>query len=125
MIAKAHDICIRLMTREDLPRILELINLEGWNYHISEIERMLKLSPDTSVVACREDAILGGITAATIGGRCVLGHVVIDGKWRKSGIGSALIATLIANEEQKGVSFLMSFPLERPSRSTEDMAFIM
>ena len=112
MTVKAHEVAIRAMKTEDLPRILELINIEGWSYHISEIDRMLKLSPDTSIVACKDDAILGGITAVTIDRRCVLGHVVIDGKWRKRGIGSVLISSMIASEEQRGAELFDVFSVK-------------
>lgn len=109
MTSKTHDIEVRFMRPSDLPKILELVNLEGWNYHISELSRMLTLSPETSIVACKDNAILGGITAVTVDRRCVLGHVVIDGKWRKRGIGSLLINSLIANEEGRGTEMFDVF----------------
>ncbi|MEM4265047.1 MAG: GNAT family N-acetyltransferase [Thermoplasmata archaeon] len=112
MTSKSPDVLVRQMTTDDAPRILELINIEGWSYHLSEIERMLKLSPGSSIVACTAGGIIGGITAFTMDDRCVLGHVVIESKWRKKGIGSILINALISNEEKKGIDIFDVFSVK-------------
>lgn len=112
MTSKSPDVLVRQMTTDDAPRILELINIEGWSYHLSEIERMLKLSPGSSVVACNAGKIIGGITAFTMGDRCVLGHVVIESRWRKKGVGSILINALISNEEKKGIGVFDVFSVK-------------
>jgi len=112
MTAKNPDVLVRQMTTDDAPRILELINIEGWSYHLSEIERMLKLSPGSSIVACQAGEMIGGITAFTMGRRCVLGHVVIESKWRKKGVGSLLIDALKSREEEKGIDLFDVFSVK-------------
>lgn len=97
---------IRKMEKRDLETILDLINIEGWDYHISEIDRIIRISPGSSIVACNEGKILGGITTAISGDRCVLGHVVIRNGWRGKGIGASLMTRVIEDMESAGISLL-------------------
>ena len=104
MSHEIHSLGIRQMEKRDLPTILELINIEGWNYDMSEMERILKVSPGSSLVACVEGKVVGGITIGIVGDRCVLGHVVIRDGWRGKGVGANLMDKVIRNMESLGVS---------------------
>ncbi|MDH4122487.1 MAG: GNAT family N-acetyltransferase [Thermoplasmata archaeon] len=94
------------MESRDLEAVLRLINIEGWNYDISELQRILKVSPGTSIVSTFDDKVIGGITATLSGNRCVLGHVVIDSAWRRKGLGKIMINHLIREMDSRGVEIL-------------------
>lgn len=82
---------MRRMERRDLQAVLDLINTEGWEYHISEMHRILDVDTENSVVACSGGSVVGAITVAVSGKRCVLGHVVVKDGWRNKGIGNIMM----------------------------------
>jgi len=106
MIQQSHDIKIRRMEKRDLQQVLDLINKEGWEYDMSEIDRINRIDPITSVVACSGDFVVGGITVVTVGGRCLIGHVVVKEGWRRKGLGKVMIGSVMKDVESRGVDFI-------------------
>ena len=99
----AHGAKLRRMERKDLQHILDLINTEGWEYHISEMERILSVDPENSIVAYSGAEIVGGITVAVSGKRCVLGHVIVKDGWRNKRIGQLMMDQIAERMDSRGV----------------------
>jgi ribosomal protein S18 acetylase RimI-like enzyme len=106
MNQQSHDVKVRRMEKRDLQQVLDLINKEGWEYDMSEIDRIHRIDPITSVVACSGDIVVGGITVVTIGGRCLIGHVVVREGWRRKGLGKIMIGSVLKDMESRGVDFI-------------------
>jgi len=94
------------MEKRDLQQVLDLINNEGWEYDLSEIDRIHRIDPVSSIVACSGDIVVGGITIVTVGGRCLIGHVVVKEGWRRKGLGKIMIGSVLKDMESKGVDFV-------------------
>jgi ribosomal protein S18 acetylase RimI-like enzyme len=106
MTQQSHDIKIRRMENHDLQQVLDLINKEGWEYDISEIDRIHRIDPISSMVACSDDLVVGGITVVTVGGRCLIGHVVVKEGWRRKGLGKVMIGSVMKDVESRGADFI-------------------
>lgn len=96
----------REMRKEDLPLVLDLINAEGWDYDLVDVERILEIDPEDSVTAVSGREIVGGITVACHEGRGVLGHVVVKHGWRKKGIGKDMMVRVIENLEARRIAII-------------------
>jgi len=99
-------ITFRKMRKEDLPPVLDLINAEGWDYDLVDVERILEIDPEDSVTAVSGREIVGGITVACHEGRGVLGHVVVKHCWRKKGIGKDMMIRVIEKLEAKKIAII-------------------
>jgi len=99
-------ITIRKMRKEDLPPVLALINEEGWDYDLVDVERILEIDPEGSVTAISGGEIVGAITVACHEGRGILGHVVVKDGWRKKGIGKDMMIEVIEKLEAKRVAII-------------------
>lgn len=97
---------IRRMRREDLPFVLDLINAEGWDYDLVDVERILEIDPEDSVTAVSGGEVIGAITVACHDGRGVLGHVVVKNGWRRKGIGREMLVKVIKQLESKRISII-------------------
>jgi N-acetylglutamate synthase-like GNAT family acetyltransferase len=97
---------IRKMRKEDLPPVLDLINAEGWDYDLVDVERILEIDPEDSVTAVSGGELVGGITVACHEGRGVLGHVVVKHGWRKKGIGKDMMVKVIEKLEAKRIEII-------------------
>ena len=104
-----HKVELRKMERKDLQAVLDMINAEGWEYHISEMQRILDVSPDDSVVACSDDMVVGSITSGVSGNRCVLAHVVVKNGWRNKGIGNLMMNYLEERMSSVGVEAMEAY----------------
>lgn len=103
------EVRIRKMERRDLQAVLDLINAEGWDYHISEMHRILDVDPENSVVACSGSEVIGSITAVVSGTRCVLGHVVVKDGWRNKGIGQEMMGRIEEMSDSKGIDTMEAY----------------
>jgi len=104
-----HGAELRRMERKDLQAVLDLINTEGWDYHISEMDRILDVDPENSVVTCSGGSIVGAITIAVSGKRAVLAHVVVKGGWRNKGIGQMMMGHLAQKMDSIGVETMEAY----------------
>jgi len=97
---------IRRMERKDLQQVLDLINTEGWEYDMSEVDRINRLDPVSSIVASVGDVVVGVVTIVTVGGRCLIGHVVIMDGWRRKSLGKQMIESVLNDMAARGVDFI-------------------
>ena len=68
------------------------------------VERFLKRNPSTSVVAEKEGKIVGAILCGHDGRRGCLYHVCVDPKYRKQGIGRAMVVFAMNALKEEGIS---------------------
>lgn len=106
MNQNTDQITLVTMRKGDLPAVLELINAEGWDYDITDVERILGLDPDDSLVAVAESTVVGGVTVACHTGRALLGHVVVKDGWRKKGIGKYMLEEVIRRLDAKRIEMI-------------------
>jgi N-acetylglutamate synthase-like GNAT family acetyltransferase len=106
-----HDsgIELRRMEKRDLQQVLDLINTEGWEYDLAELDRILRIDPISSVVVCKGEIVIGGITVVVIGGRCVLGHAIVRDGWRRKGLGNLMVGSVLEDMEARGIDFVDVF----------------
>jgi len=114
---------LRRMEKRDLQQVLDLINKEGWEYDMSEIDRIHRIDPISSVVACSGDLVVGGITVVTIGGRCLIGHVVVKEGWRRKGLGKIMIGLILKDMESRGVDFVELYSVINAVNFYEKLGF--
>jgi len=91
------------MLLSDLPAVLDLVNREGWMYDMVDMERILRIDSECSIVAETDGQMVGLATVIRFGDRGVIGHLVIKEGWRKKGIGDFLLDTIIADMDSKGI----------------------
>lgn len=88
---------IRTMTIEDFDQVHALwITIKGFGIRSIDdskegVERFLKRNPTTSVVAEIDNKIVGSILCGHDGRRGCLYHVCVDEKYRRHGIGKAMV----------------------------------
>lgn len=88
---------IRTMTIEDFDQVHALwMTIKGFGIRSIDdskegIERFLKRNPTTSVVAEIDNKIVGSILCGHDGRRGCLYHVCVDEKYRRHGIGKAMV----------------------------------
>jgi ribosomal protein S18 acetylase RimI-like enzyme len=123
MTQQSHDIKIRRMENRDLQQVLDLINKEGWEYDISEIDRIHRIDSISSVVACSGDLVVGGITVVTVGGRCLIGHVVVKEGWRRKGLGKVMIGSVMKDVESRGADFIEVYSVINAVNFYEKLGF--
>jgi len=97
---------LRTMTREDLPPVLELINKEGWEYEMIDVERILNIDPDDSIVAVAGDEVVGAISVTCHANRGILGHVLVKDGWRKAGIGKNMMAEVLMRLDASDIEII-------------------
>jgi len=103
MDRKIGEPVLRKMEQGDLQTVLDLINKEGWDYHISEMHRILAVDPDNSIVVSVDGTIVGAITVSVFGKRGILGHVIVREGWRSKGIGRMMMDHLQDRLDSMGV----------------------
>ena len=99
-------IIIRTMRKDDLLSVLALINAEGWDYNLVDVDRILEIDPEDSVAAFSGGELVGATTVACHEGRGVLGHVVVKDGWRKKGIGKDMMIRVIEKLEAKRIAII-------------------
>ena len=88
---------IRTMTIEDFDQVHALwMTIKGFGIRSIDdskegVERFLKRNPTTSVVAEIDNKIVGSILCGHDGRRGCLYHVCVDEKYRRHGIGKAMV----------------------------------
>jgi hypothetical protein len=63
----------------------------GWNQAEADWRRFLELQPDGCFVAERDGAVLGTLTTCIFGAVAWIAMMLVDGRYRRQGIGSALM----------------------------------
>lgn len=101
---------IRKMTIEDYEDVYALWRkIKGFAIRSVDdsrtgIERFLKRNPNTSVVAVKNDRIVGAILCGHDGRRGCLYHVCVEPSYRKQGIGSAMVTSVMEALKAENIS---------------------
>jgi len=99
---------IRPVVRDDLPAALSLINEEGWNYTIDELERMLVLDPHGSFMAEKAGPV-GIVTSVSYSRTGVIGHLVVAKSERGKRIGQALLERVLDHLDGTGTDSILVY----------------
>ena len=107
---KKMDVKVRTMTIEDYEGIYELwMKIKGFAMRSIDdsregVERFLKRNPDTSVVAVKDEKIVGAILCGHDGRRGCLYHVCVDPSCRKQGIGTSMVVFAMNALKKESIS---------------------
>lgn len=83
---------IRPMQLRDIEQAMRLKNSEGWNQTERDWEILLKLSPETCLVAVYDREVIGTVTAVNYSNELSwIGMMLVNEKYRRRGIGSLLL----------------------------------
>lgn len=108
-MSRALQVEIRGMELRDVGRLTSLIQREGWEFDHSDIERILHIDPENSIISSFDGEVIGGITVCSMGSWALLGHVLVDERFRKKGVGQRLIETVLRKLDSAGVSTVEVF----------------
>ena len=95
---------IRTMTIEDYDGVYELwMTIKGFGIRSIDdsrigVDRFLKRNPTTSVVAEEDGKVVGSILCGHDGRRGCLYHVCVHEKYRRHGIGKAMVGIQLAGQ---------------------------
>lgn len=101
---------IRTMTITDYDGVFELwMKIRGFGIRSIDdsyegINRFLQRNPKTSVVAIYDDKIVGSILCGHDGRRGCFYHVCVDEKYRRRGIGQAMVVAAMKALEAEGIN---------------------
>ena len=101
---------IRLMTINDYPAVYDLwISCKGMGLNDADdsesgISRFLKRNPTTCFVSETDSKLIGAIMAGSGVRRGYIYHTAVHPSYRKQGVGSALVKTVLESLKRLGVS---------------------
>ena len=101
---------IRLMTINDYPAVYDLwISCKGMGLNDADdsesgISRFLKRNPTTCFVSETDSKLFAEIMAGSDGRRGYIYHTAVHPSYRKQGVGSALVKTVLESLKRLGVS---------------------
>jgi len=98
-----NDICIRKATGNDLEAVFPMIDRENWYWTELEVARVLKIGKTHSLVAVRNDEIVGILFVLRNTGFATWTHFIVKEEYRGSGIGRQLIEYNLDEFGQTGV----------------------
>ena len=94
------NLCIRLMTLDDVPAGVELCRAVGWNQLPADWNFLRGAHPQGCFVAESDGQVVGTITTLGHAGRVAwVGMVIVDPRMRRLGIGSRLLRTALSLAE--------------------------
>lgn len=101
---------VRLMTMEDYDEVYALwLTIKGFAIRSIDdsregVERFLRRNPTTSVVAVEDGKIAGAILCGHDGRRGCLYHVCVAPKYRRRGIGKAMVLFCMEALKKEGIN---------------------
>jgi GNAT superfamily N-acetyltransferase len=96
---------IRIMESTDLPAALALGASAGWNQTEADWQRLLALEPSGCFVASPGDELAGTVTTLRYGRSLAwIGMVLVDPRFRRRGIATALMDRAIAYLRERAVA---------------------
>jgi len=116
-------ITIRKMRKDDLTPVLALINAEGWEYNLVDVDRILEIDPEDSITAVSSGEIVGATTVACHEGRGILGHVVVKDGWRKKGIGRDMMINVIEKLDAKKIAIIELYSVPTAAAFYKQLGF--
>jgi GNAT superfamily N-acetyltransferase len=107
---------IRAMTAEDVPVVLHLRELAGWNQREADVRRLLDLEPDGCFLAEWAGRPAGTATTCVFGPVAWVAMVLVEPALRGRGIGTALMEHALAYLDRRQVPTvrLDATPLGQP-----------
>jgi len=94
---------IRTMFSKDFGFARHLTETVGWNYSVSDFERLLYYEPEGCFVAEHDGEPVGIVTTTTYGKLAWMGSLIVLEHHRGRGVGSELMKHAISYLETKGV----------------------
>ncbi len=92
----AGGIQVRPVVSTDLPDILRLKNIAGWNQTESDLAFFFKQFPETYWVAVHNGKVIGSTLAAVYHKQVAwIGMVLVDPEFRRQGVGRSLMSTAL------------------------------
>ncbi|MBR1391517.1 MAG: GNAT family N-acetyltransferase [Lachnospiraceae bacterium] len=101
---------IRAMTTEDYEAVHALwLRIKGFGIRSLDdskeaVTRFIRRNPNTSIVACTKDQIVGAILCGHDGRRACFYHVCVDEQYRQHGIGKAMAQRAIEALKAEGIN---------------------
>ena len=101
---------IRLMKISDYEQVYNMwLSCVGMGFNNVDdskegIERFIKRNPTSCFVAIEDDIIVGAVIAGNDGRRGYIYHLAVNPKYRKKGIGTSLVNTVMKALEKLGIS---------------------
>jgi ribosomal protein S18 acetylase RimI-like enzyme len=97
---------IRSGNPEDLDEVADLWHREGGPTSlpggVSEARALLRRDPDALLIARVDKALVGSVIVGWDGWRCHLYRLVVEPRWRRSGVATGLVAEARARAQTQG-----------------------
>jgi GNAT superfamily N-acetyltransferase len=113
---------IRRMREDDIPFVVKSTLEEGWGYTRVDLERMLRLNPEGSLV-WEDRTTLGFITSVRHGNTAMIGHLVVTKEGRGRKIGGSLVKALLESYDSEGVESTMLYATDSGRGLYEKLGF--
>lgn len=107
---EAENISVRVMTAEDYDEVHSLwMEIHGFGIRSLDdsregITNFIRRNPTTSMVACRDGAIVGSILCGHDGRRGCLYHVCVKEAYRKHGIGQQMVNACLMELKKENIN---------------------
>jgi predicted N-acetyltransferase YhbS len=113
---------IRRMLPEDVDFAIEMTRVEGWEYSRIEIDRLLEMDPEGSLI-WEEDGPLGFLTTIHYGRTGVIGHLVVSERGRGRRIGTQLMKHALDYLDGLGMESVILYATRAGRKLYENMGF--
>ncbi|MCR5273565.1 MAG: GNAT family N-acetyltransferase [Lachnospiraceae bacterium] len=104
------NFAVREMTFEDIDKVHELwMTIHGFGIRSLDdskeyVERFIKRNPTTSIVAVKDDEIIGSILCGHDGRHGCFYHVCVKEKYRQHGVGRAMVSYAMLELKKEKIS---------------------
>ncbi len=113
------------MRRTDIPFAIRLTNLEGWGITKTDLERIIRLDPRASSIACLGKKRVGMVTTTSYGGEIAwIGNVVVKELARGKHIGQRLVEHAVAYLRDSGIRKIALYSMWKNVRFYEKLGFV-
>ncbi len=113
------------MRRTDIPFAIRLTNLEGWGITKTDFERIIRLDPRASSIACLGKKRVGMVTTTSYGREIAwIGNVVVKGLARGKHIGQRLVEHAVAYLRGSGIRKIVLYCMWKNVRFYEKLGFV-
>jgi GNAT superfamily N-acetyltransferase len=110
------------MLPEDIDFAVEMTRIEGWEYSRIEIDRLLKIDPDGSLI-WEDGEQLAFLTTIHYGKTGVIGHLVVSEKGRGRRIGTELMKRGLGYLDGLGMDSVVLYATHAGRKLYENMGF--
>jgi len=125
MVGLNQILRIRRMHYTDIPFSIRLTNLEGWGITRTDFERIIRLDPRGSFIACLGKKREGMVTTTSYGKEIAwVGNVVVKELARGSHIGQRLVEHAVAYLRDSGIRKIALYCMWKNVRFYEKLGFV-